>query len=534
MFGEVQKIKLEELNRQEKQYNEKVRSLRVRQDEIMQELWRLKREQDKGITIRDDFTLFEKWMTRRRQYKEFKAQTKRIAELPVLISEMERKLEEATQELEKSEEYVKLNEIQNKISSVKEARTLYEMGITPMEAIELLERNGMQPVLSETDQCIDLHPRDYSSKSSLIGVHKTNHSPTANQMKSAKDANVEYTKSITINGVQYEYSYKAVRDTVHMSMNDEVSSHAFGSWDNCPYAILIPFADIPNEKIGSAEPMDTFTRGSIDLTENTWILCPKDEVDKLKQFNPKVHVLGYEGESVQGFPRPFLTQLGYRAEEVTMWNWRDEESVKQFKELMGKEGLETGAHSATYFYENESVLIKINEAVSITKLLRDQHLITKPEDMDDIMQQLAGSLQSYERLLGSLVSFSTVRSIGPDAVMGNHKQVSIFLEEMRKNGFYISTVYQEILERLCRISIHNYQKTDRDKIFALPEETPDEERKTIEELEAALTPKGHDYVTNDEKNSAFGKFISTVICDSILHSQERKVATEKLSEPEER
>ena len=66
-----------------------------------------------------------------------------------------------------------------------------------------------------------------------------------------------------------------------MAMNDEVSSHMFGSWDNCKYAILIPFDDIPNEKIGRVAPMDTFTRGSIELSENSWILCPKNEVERL-------------------------------------------------------------------------------------------------------------------------------------------------------------------------------------------------------------------------------------------------------------
>ena len=257
---------------------------------------------------------------------------------------MDEEIQRVEQELETSGINAKLREIGQKISFIENSRTLYELGITPTDAIELLESKGIQPVLSEADKCVFSHPRDYSSKSSLIGVHKTRYAPTANRIKSAKDSNVEYKKSITINGIQYEYSYKSARDTVHMAMNDEVSSHIFGSWDDCPYAVLIPFDDIPNEKIGRADSMDTFTRGSIELSEHTWILCPKNEVEKLKSFNPKVHVLGYEGENVQGFSQPFLTQLGYRAEDVGMWSWMDSESTQQFNDLMAREGIKRGPH----------------------------------------------------------------------------------------------------------------------------------------------------------------------------------------------
>ncbi|MBP3707870.1 MAG: hypothetical protein J6J36_04595 [Clostridia bacterium] len=532
MIDEVKKIKLEELNNQKVQYEGKENTIKQRLYTIGSKLCKLEWEQSNGITIIDNFSFLEKWITRRNAYKKFKAQSKRFSKLSKLIrkvkSELDEEYEKVEHELESSGINAKLKEIRQKMSLIEDARTLYEIGITPTDAMELLESKGIQPVLSESDKCVFLHPRDYSSKSSLIGVHKTRYAPTANMIKSAKDSNVEYKKNITINGVEYEYSFKSARDTVHMAMNDEVSSHMYGSWDDCKYAVLIPFDDIPDEKIGRAAPMDTFTRGSIELSEHTWILCPKNEVERLKIFNPKTHVLGYEGENVQGFSQPFLTQLGYRAEDVDMWNWSNDESAHQFYELMAREGIKTGTHTYTYFHEDEQLLARINQAVSLSKLLRDNHLITTPEDIENIMNQLADNYQSFGFILSDLGEKTSMGSdVEPQSIKGNKKQVNIFLEEMKKNGFNISPAYQDIMKKLCVISIFDCNENCRD-VINIPDETSDEERKTIEELQAVLA--SNKYIGVNEKKSAFGKFISTAICESILYSQERDVLAEKSQE----
>ena len=530
MIDEVKRIKLEELNNQRVQYEEKAKNIEQGLNTIRSKLLGLENEKSIGITIRGDFSFFERWITKRNDYKKFKEQSKRMAKLSKLISEAKSELDaeekKVKHELETSGISGELSRIVQETELVENAKTLYDMGISPIDAIELLESKGIQPVLSESDKCVSSHPRDYSSKSSLIGVHKTKYSPTANMIKSAKDSNVEYKKSITINGTEYEYSYKSARNTIHMAMNDEVSSHAYGSWDDCKYAVLIPFDDIPNEKIGRAAPMDTFTRGSIELSENSWILCPKNEVERLKIFNPKVHVLGYEGENVQGFSQPFLTQLGYRAEDVGMWSWLDDESAHQFYELMAKEGIKTGTHTYTYFHEDEQLLASINQAVSLSKLLRDNHLITNPEDFENIMEQLADNYQSFGFILSDLAEKTLMEGdIEPQSIKGNSKQVDVFLEEMKNAGFNISPAYQKIMKKLCVTSIFDCNKGNADEIFSISEQATEEEQRTISELQSVLVSER--YIYDDEKRTAFGKFISTAICKSILHSQDREISTEK-------
>lgn len=527
MIEEVKKIKLEELNNQKVKYEEKERSITQGLDPIHNRLCDLEWEQSEGITIRGDFSFIEKWITRRYEYKKFKAQSKRLSELPKLISEVKRELDEARemvkQELETSGISAKLKEIKQKIKLIEDASTLYEMGIAPTDAIELLESKGIQPVLSELDRCVFVHPRDYSSKSSLIGVHKTKYPPTANMIKSSKDSNAKGKSSVIINGVKYEYSFIFARDTVHMAMNDEVSSHIYGSCDDCKYAVLIPFDDIPNEKIGRVAPMDTFTRGSIELSEHTWILCPKNEVERLKIFNPKVHVLGYEGESVQGFSQPFLTQLGYRAEDVDMWNWQDPESAHQFYELMAREGIKEGIHHYTYFYEDELLLTDINKVVSLSKLCRDNHLITTPEDIENIMNQLADNHQDFGDLLLSLVTRTGMEGdIETQSIRGNGKQVDVFLEEMKNNGFNISPVYQYVLKNLSAVTLHDCNKNNIDEIFNIPMDIPEKEQRVINELRAGLSPS-----SKISSTVVFSKFISLAIGEAILDSKEREDQIEK-------
>lgn len=535
MLEEIKKIKLEELTKEKMTYEEKKAIISKNLEGFRNNLWQLEGEQSFGITIRGNFSFFEKWITRRNDYKKFKAQSKRFAELPTLINNAKAELEaeqaRVEQELETSGINKKFNEIEQSMNSIENSKTLSDLGITPTEAIELLENNGIQSVLSESDKSISVHPRNYTSKSSLIGVHKTKYAPTANMIKSAKDSNVEYQKHITLNGTEYEYSYKSARDTIHLAMNDEVSSHLFGSWDDCKYAILIPFVDIPNEKIGRVATVDTFTRGSIELSENSWILCPKNEVEKLKIFNPKAHVLGYEGENVKGYSKPFLTQLGYRGEDVGMWNWADNESAKQFIELMQKEGLKIGTHTYTYFHEDEEILSSINQAVALSKLLRDNHLITAPEDIENIMEQLSADdyYQSFGSILSNLCTKSDmVEDVEPQSIKGNNKQVDIFLQEMENNGFNISPAYQNVLRRLCEVSIYDCNKNNSDIVFNIPEGTPEEEKKTIEELQAGLISDS--YIDYDEKKSAFRKFISAVMGNTILHSQERNLSKGEVQE----
>lgn len=521
IIKEYAKIKLEELKRECDRYKNEEKEIKQKLNEIESRLEELKKQQE-GLVVKQKFSFIEKLITKRKDYKIMKL----IKELQQEYDEEEKIVDQKWKATGKQK---RLFEIADEIEAINQLindNKTEPSGITILEAIKFLESIGIQPVLTEEDKVIFPHLRNYSSKSSLIGVHKTRYAPFGNMIRTAQASNVQPKENIIINGVKYEYSWTSARDTIHMAMNDEVLSHDSGKWNDCKYAILIPFDDIPNEKIGRAEPMDTFTKGNIELTENSWILCPKSEVKRIKTFNPRVHVLGYEGENVMGFSQPFLTQLGYRAEDVGKWDWHDSESFHQFCELMEREGIKRGAHSFTYFHEDEEFLTSINKAVSLSKLLRDNHLITSPDDIENIMEQLADNNQSFGSILCDLVQRSDVakNDIAPQAIRGNGKQIEVFLKEMEKNGFEISPVYQDILKRLNEILMSNCNQNNKDKIFDISEE----EQKTVNDLQSILVSElSGGYDSAGEKIKAFNRFISTVICKSILKSQEKEKEKEE-------
>lgn len=533
MLEQVKKIKLEELNKQKQECTEEIENIKQQFYQIRETLWRLQGEDAGGLTVQGKFTFFQKWITRRQAYKRYKEQVKRLKALPKLINEAREKVSE---EKEKAEEilrqrrlYEKSYEISQEMEKIENAETLKNLEISLQEAIEMLENNGDKVILTDSDKISFYTPSNYSSTSSLMCVHKTNYMPTANIIKSAKDSNVNMKKEISLNGKQYEYSYNSARSTVHFAVNDEVSSHSYGSWDDCKYAVLIPFEDIPKEKIGRAAPMDTFTRGSVDISENTWILCPKNEVDQLKVFNPKAHILGYEGENVKGFSRPLLTQLGYPGEEVGMWGWEDNTSNKRFYELMEKEEIKIGTHTYTYFAEDERILTSINHAVALSKMLRDNHLITSVEDIPNIMEQLQEKGDYYGRILLDLCTKSeTEPDKEPESIKANNRQTDIFFSEMKKNGFDISPNYQNVLKELSKVSIYECNDENKDIVFRYPENATETEKRTIEELKTTLTSKNKYDPTKVKE--AFNIFIANVIGETILHSQEKEFSSAKIGE----
>lgn len=69
----------------------------------------------------------------------------------------------------------------------------------------------------------------------------------------------------------------------------------------------------------------------------------------------------------------------------------------------------------------------INQAVSLSKLLKDKHLITSTEDIEDIMKQLADNYQSFGNILSDLGEKTSMQcDIEPQSIKGNNKHVDVF------------------------------------------------------------------------------------------------------------
>ena len=392
----------------------------------------------------------------RKAYKKYQAALAELKTLPDRISKLTSEMEIAEKQVDLQ---INTSGILQKIEAAEYdyyhkdmAQCLGELNLSPAEAIKLLENHDITPVLDESDYATFERPREYATKgkAALCAVHKMDIMPENNRISTIKEAGVMQNEKIQIDGKEYEYSYLLERDTVHLSMNDEVSSHNWGNWDNCHYCILQPMAEIPSDKIGSLEPNDTYTRGGVDLTQNAWILCPAAEVETVKELNPGVNVMGYKSENAKGLAAPFLSQLGYRAEKVGMWGWDDHESEQQFYQIAEREKLDVVQHTDSTDYEDEEFNIGINKAIAIVKMLVDNHLIQSASDLERLAPQL--KTVDFNDMVGKIfaqTSFSSKsRPIAPCAIVGNRRNLEVLAAKMQRAGIPLSNTDQANLQHI--------------------------------------------------------------------------------------
>ena len=386
------------------------------------------------VSLREKFNFLEK-IFKKTIYKE----------LPSFIQKRDSNIQETnsvTSKIESIENDPFLEDLRKRlltlseqIKKIEKAKTLHDLEIKPIEAIDILESRGITPILTEAENelvskdSITKNPRDYSTTSSLIAVHKTRFAPKNSVILSPKQANAQKTETVELNGYQYSYSYARGRDTIHFAINGEVSSHMYGNFDDCKYAILIPFDDLEkHQTILQAPSMDTFVKGKVQLTDKTWILCPENEVAQVKRDNPNVHVIGYTSSPFKnsqnnknnngalGFSGPFLSQLGYSKESVSMWGWGESYSERNtytsdYRELMKSKNYSLNPHSYTFFHEDEMLIQEINQVVSLCCLLKENfHEYSQNMNSSDLPNIKIATVPDEKNLFDVLKCFSLLKS----------------------------------------------------------------------------------------------------------------------------
>ena len=450
MFKDVQLLRVAELTAQLVEVKNKQAEIEADVLRLREQLNDLHQQQAQGMDGyrgKQKFSFWERVVTKRKDYHAYQTKLAELKMLPQHIAELTSKIEvaemQAKDKIATSGIMQEIAAVEQSILDAEKSTTLAQLGIAPAEAVSMLERNGIVPLLDESDREIFERPRNYRSKSDLIAVHKMDVMPTGDRLSTVGEEHVQKTDTITLDGKAYQYTYELQRNTMHVSMNDEVSSHLAGNWDQCQYTVLQPFDEIADDQIGSAVPNDTYTRGGIALSENAWILCPADQVAEVKQQNPNVHVLGYQGENAKGLAAPFLSQLGYRAEKVGQWGWGDQESQQQFHEIMVRKGIQEIQHDNSTDAEDEEFQIATNKVIALIKMLRDENLMQTPQDylrLKPQLEQQADLAQLLSKVMApSQVADEIVKHWrNKDAIVAQGQNVRAFVNKMSRAGMPLS------------------------------------------------------------------------------------------------
>lgn len=175
-------------------------------------------------------------------------------------------------------------------------------------------------------------------------VHKTNYSPQNDTIDSRMTSNVTDSIEVEIAGEKHNINLRPRRNSVHFSVNHEVSPNNGGNWNDMKYVVIVPLLGVPKEQFGSNNCVDTFTEGAVKLNEKSYIICPKDEIEIVKKNNPNATVIGYEGENVQNYANALLWALGYPVEQGNDWGFENTLHQNEYTQMMQKEGYSSFIH----------------------------------------------------------------------------------------------------------------------------------------------------------------------------------------------
>jgi len=338
------------------------------------------------------------------------------------------------------------------VDFIEKATTLQHLGYSFTDAIKKLKEAGLTIVLTEEEKskrfeeiknahktieegfddswAYDngltnglVNMREFDSASDIIMVHKTNYAPKNERIESRYSGGVLHDCSITLGGQEYSFTCKSGRDTVHLSANHEVSANDGGSWSKMKYAVIIPFDDLKEHStIISPKSVDTYTRGAVKLTENSYILCPKGESAAIQKENPNVTIIEYEGEFVQDYANMLISELGYKLELGDDHGFVDSKQASRYTNIMEKEGFSIKSHIKSEDKEIEKNLGKVYQTIGLMKLISDENLLQRI-DRNQLIEEL--NSQHFFELIDS--------SFGDEAPYND-----LFIQELKELGINIS------------------------------------------------------------------------------------------------
>lgn len=270
-------------------------------------------------------------------------------------------------------------------------------------------QEGRQFVLTEEMLNVGIKQIDKTIQSidDLVMVHKTSYFPNK-AIKTPFDTKKFAMKTINckIDGEDREYKYpvRNYRNTVHFCLNAGVKSHMYSGWDDTKYAILMPLSKNKDKIVGGTE-CDLFSLGSVPITDNAYILCPKEEIDKMKEANPTAHVIGYEGDSISQYVNIFLSNiLGYKYKVPTLnsrrWdNGRGIDAENVWK-LMNDNGWELTDHNGSKWDINDHIQQSIDLLDGWLKIVIHEKLLYSSSNIDEVKRMIIRRFANIDLITG--------------------------------------------------------------------------------------------------------------------------------------
>lgn len=146
----------------------------------------------------------------------------------------------------------------------------------------------------------------------VVMVHSTDLFPRNHKILTNYDGNKVSTHPIKYQGVEKECLCFNHRHTSHFVLNNRVADTGDGnSWGNQKFLIIEPLKFHVDQVVDYLNPSDTYTRGSVNLSNQAVIMVREDAYEEIpEEERQKYQIVKYHGDATQCL-RNFLNLNGY-------------------------------------------------------------------------------------------------------------------------------------------------------------------------------------------------------------------------------
>lgn len=173
----------------------------------------------------------------------------------------------------------------------------------------------------------------------------------------------------------YKYEVPGQRNTVHFTMNGEVSSNSGGNWEVRKYAIVIPLKNVDKDKFIGGTPVDFFSECSVESPKGSYIICSEENQ---KEIAKEIEFVTIDNENVNKYVDTLIDKLGYKVESIGDYDWGNEKDSKTVKSIMKDNGWKIDyLHSGTPEHCIELFLEDCYRTANRAKIIKNHNIDTK-------------------------------------------------------------------------------------------------------------------------------------------------------------
>ncbi len=284
------------------------------------------------------------------------------------VEEHQRLKEEYEKEKEEFDKLKSEDEIQKEIDDIRDKVDELRDEINNKDYTNIIKYyidNNIQIILTKEDK--ELFKEEYDEEcdpekdkgrkieklEDIMLVHKTDYIPQNEEIGTRMTSGVVGETTTNIEGKKYKVNLRPYRNSLHFAANHEVIGHLGGDWSEKKYSIIVPLKSIPKEKIKNNNAVDTYTKGEVKLSKDCFIICPKEDIEKVKKENPNCIIVGYDDSKPINYANTLLWFMGYPVEKSNEHGFCNIEQSKRYASVIKESGYYKSFEKHYYSDEKE-------------------------------------------------------------------------------------------------------------------------------------------------------------------------------------